>query len=73
MFIIKMEQQLKQNYEFFIETNLEEYEGEWVAICDNKIVAHGKDVKKVFEDAQKKCPGNKPLLSKIPSKATMIF
>jgi len=30
-------------------------------------------VKKVFEDAQKKYPKNKPLLSKIPSKATMIF
>lgn len=68
-----MEQQLKQNYEFFIETDLQEYEGEWVAICNNKIVAHGKDVKKVFEDAQKKFPKNKPLLSKIPSKATMIF
>jgi hypothetical protein len=68
-----MEQQLKQNYDFFIETNLQEYEGEWVAICENKIVAHGKDIRRVFEDARKICPNSKPLLSKIPSKATMIF
>lgn len=69
----KMEQQLKQNYEFFIETDLNEYKGEWVAICANKVVAHGKDVKMVFRESQEKCPGKKPLLSKIPAEATMIF
>jgi hypothetical protein len=68
-----MELQLKQNYEFFIEADLEEYVGEWVAICDNKIVSHGKNIKLVFEEAQKKCPNKKPLLSKIPSKSAMIF
>jgi len=68
-----MEQQLKQNYDFFIETDLKDYKGEWVAICDNKIVSHGKDVKEVFREAQKKYPDKKPLLSKVPSKSAMIF
>ena len=68
-----MELQLKQNYEFFIETDLENYRGEWVAICANKIVSHGKNIKLVVEEAQKKCPNKKPLLSKIPSKSAMIF
>jgi len=68
-----MEQQLKQNYDYFIEANLEKYVGEWVAICDNNIVAHGKNAKNVFEEASKKCPGKKPLLSKVPAKAAMIF
>ena len=68
-----MEQQLKQNYEFFIATNLEKYTGEWVAICDNKIVSHGKNVKEVFRESQEKYPNKKPLLTKIPSKQAMIF
>ncbi len=68
-----MEQTLKQNYEFYLQTNLENYLGEWVAICDNKIVSHGKDVKKVFEEAKKKYPTKNPLLTKVPSKETLIF
>ena len=68
-----MEQQLKENYEFYINADLEKYIGEWVAICNNKIVSHGKNAKEVFEKAVEKCPGKKPLLSKVPSKAAMIF
>ena len=68
-----MKQDLKKSYEYFIEADLDKYTGEWVAICDNKIVAHGKDIKKVFKESQEKCKGKKPLLSKVPSKATMIF
>jgi hypothetical protein len=68
-----MEQALKQNYEFYLSANLEGYLGEWVAICDNKIVSHGKNVKKVFEEAKKKFPDKEPLLTKVPSKETLIF
>ena len=68
-----MKQQLKQNYEFFIDANLEKYIGEWIAICDNKVVSHGKNVKNVFEEATQRCPGKKPLLSKVPTKSAMIF
>lgn len=68
-----MEQQLKKNYEFFMEANLDKYKGEWVAICDDKIVSHGEDVKEVFKIAKEKFPNKKPLLSKVPSEATMIF
>ncbi len=68
-----MEQTLKQNYEFYLQTNLENYLGEWVAICDNEIISHGKNVKKVFKEAKKKCPTKNPLLTKVPSKETLIF
>lgn len=68
-----MEQLLEKNYEVYLQTNLHPYLGEWVAICDNKVVAHGKNVKNVFEEAKKKYPNNKPLLTKVPSKETLIF
>lgn len=36
------------------------YIGEWIAICGQKIVSHGKNVKKVFEEAKKSVPQKDP-------------
>lgn len=47
---------MEQNYEFFIKTNLDKYIGQWVAIRDNKIVAYGKEPKKIFKEAKEKYP-----------------
>jgi hypothetical protein len=54
-------------------TDVSSYIGQWVAICNQKIVAHGTDVKRVFKEAKEKCPREKPLLTRIPDKETMIF
>jgi hypothetical protein len=62
-----------KNYQFFMKANVDQYIGEWVAICDQRIVSHGKNVKKVFEEAKKKYPKERPLLTRIPEKETMIF
>ncbi|MEK6845461.1 MAG: hypothetical protein AABY26_01775, partial [Nanoarchaeota archaeon] len=36
---------MDKNYDAFMKMNLSPYLGEWVAVCENKIVAHGKKVK----------------------------
>ena len=64
---------MDKNYQFFMETNVDRYIGEWVAICNQQIVAHGKDVKKVFKKAKAKCQKERPLLTRVPDKETMIF
>lgn len=64
---------MDKNYNFFMKANLSPYIGEWVAICNRNIVSHGKDVKKVFKEAKEKCPKERPLLTKVPEKDTMIF
>ena len=64
---------MNKNYEFFMETNLDDYIGQWVAVCNQKIVSHGKDVKKVFREAKALCPNERPLLTRVPEKETMIF
>jgi hypothetical protein len=61
------------NYQFFMKTNVDHYIGQWVAICNQKIISHGKDVKKVFNDAKEKCPKERPLLTRVPDKESMIF
>ena len=56
-----------------MKTNLSAYIGEWIAVCNQTIVAHGKDVKEVFKEAKKKYPTQKPLITRVPEKETMIF
>ncbi|MFH1134312.1 MAG: DUF5678 domain-containing protein [Nanoarchaeota archaeon] len=59
-------------YQYFMKANLDSYVGQWVAICDEKIVSHGKNPKEVFMEA-KKGGCSKILLSRVPDKETMIF
>lgn len=61
------------NYQFFMKTNVDQYIGQWIAICNKEIVSHGKSAKKVFEQAKEKYPKAKPLLTRVPDKETMIF
>jgi len=66
-------QSLESNYVSYLSVNLSKYTGEWVAIYESKIVAHGKDVRVVAKEAIRICGNKKFLLSKVPSKETMIF
>lgn len=42
---------------------ISEYEGEYIAIVDEEIVAHGKDLHAVLEEARK--TGKEPLIDKV--------
>jgi len=61
------------NYEMFLKTDVSRYIGEWIAICDGKVITHGKKVKEVFNEATKKCPGKRPFIARIPENESMIF
>lgn len=64
---------MDKNYEFFMKTDVNRFIGQWVAVCNQKIVAHGKEVKEVFKEARAKCPKERPLITRIPDKESMIF
>jgi len=64
---------MEKDYQFFMKASMNNFIGQWVAICNSKIVSHGKDVKVVFKEAKQKCPKSRPLLTKIPDKENMIF
>lgn len=65
--------ELIQNYSFFEKAELSSFIGEWVAICNQEIVAHGKRLKDVLKEAKQKDPHVKPLIIRVPEKETMIF
>lgn len=61
------------NYQYYMDADLSEFSGEWIAICEDKIIAHGKDIKIVVEHANRVSGGRKFLLARAPSEETMIF
>jgi hypothetical protein len=42
------------------------YQGKWIALCGDEIVAQGRDLRTVHAVASKKCPGKSPLFTKVP-------
>jgi len=64
---------MESSYGYYIKTDLEKYLGEWIVIIDDDVVAHGKDVKKVYNDAKAKYPRKRPLLAKVPEEKALIF
>ena len=62
-----------KNYNYFMDLRVKKYSDEWIAIVNKKVIAHGKDVKKVYSAVKKKFPKRTPLITKVPSKLAMIF
>ncbi len=62
-----------KGYEDFLRMDLSHYSGEWIAICEQNVVSHGKNVKLVYTQAKKKYPGSIPALVLVPGKEKWIF
>lgn len=61
------------NYDFYIQTDTSNYKGEWIAIAQKRIVAHGKDAQVVYKKATQKYKNNDISLAKIPEEQTLIL
>ncbi|MBI4451626.1 hypothetical protein HY642_06650 [Candidatus Woesearchaeota archaeon] len=48
-----------------------QYRGEWIVVCNSKVVAHGKDLTKLRGDIDS-CKRT-PLIAKIPKEEILIF
>lgn len=64
---------LSHNYDFFLKVDTSKYKGEWIAIAENKIAAHGKDAQKVYKDAKKKFPERDISLAKAPDEQMLVL
>jgi len=64
---------LNKNYEFFLKTDLLQFTGQWVAIIDESIVAHGKEFARVFTEAKGKFPNKTPFVAMVPTKTAMLY
>ena len=60
---------IKEAFNTFIsKKDWSRYSGEWVAICNDKVISSHQDLKKVIKESAKKCKGKVPTFTKIPDK-----
>ncbi len=64
---------LTKNYEFYSNADLSMYGGEWVAIINEKVIAHGKQVKELMKKAKETNPGVTPFIVKVPAKKMLLW
>jgi len=61
------------DYEWYLQSDLSSYEGQWVAILDQRVVAHGANAKDVLEQVLKDRPESTPLLVKVLPEELFVF
>lgn len=52
---------------------LGDYVNCWIAVVDDKIVAHGDSAKEVFIRAKQQYPNKTPFVMKVPSDTVMVM
>ena len=62
-----------KNYEFYINADLSEYAGKWIAIVDGKVVASGDRANEVYEKAKKMYPNKIIAIDKVPGNNLMVL
>ena len=62
-----------KNYEFYINADLSEYAGKWIAIVDGKVVEWGDRADKVYNEAKRKYPNKTIAIDKVPENNLMIL
>lgn len=60
-------------FEYFVKTPLTNYEGQYVALVGEKVVASGSTAKEVWEKAKKKYPNKLPTLAKLPKEEVLVL
>lgn len=55
------------------ESNARDFRGQWLAIIDEKIVAHGRNVGKVIDATRKQYKGKKPEFVRISGANTAVY
>ena len=64
---------MSKGFDYFINSDLSNYVGEWICIADNKVVYHGKDIKEGYKKTKEKYPNKIISVTKVPSETNCIF
>ena len=62
-----------KNYEFYINADLSEYAGKWIAIVEGEVVASGERADEVMKEAEEKYPNKEITLAKVPTDDILVL
>lgn len=61
------------NFESINEEEMTKYAGEWIAVIESRIIAHGKSFKEVYTFANLNYPNKRPLIGKLPDSIPTVL
>lgn len=64
--------EIEATFEFMASDAVRQFESEWVAILDCRVIAHGPDAMDVFDEAQARAPGREPFMEFISSETWIL-
>lgn len=64
---------MADEYSFYLNSDLKDYLGQWIAVVGQKVVAHGDNAKKVYDEAKKEFPNKVPFIACVPKATAMIL
>lgn len=64
---------ISKEFDFFVHNPLSKYEGMYVALVGQKVIASGNSAKEVWEKALKKHPKNLPTIAKLPKEEVLVM
>jgi hypothetical protein len=64
--------EIEATSEFLSSQAVWQFEGEWVAIVDCMVIAHGPDAEKVFKEAKERAAGRVPLLEFVSAETWIL-
>jgi hypothetical protein len=64
---------MNTEYEYYVRTDLSEYAGEWVAICGERVVAHGVRFESVYKEATAAHPQQTPFFALIQGEEEWLY
>jgi hypothetical protein len=64
---------MSESYDYFMKLDVSPYIGQWIGICNDKIVSHSESFKTAYREAKKVCGHQKPLLAMVPADQTMLL
>lgn len=64
---------INDEYDYFAKADLSAYQGEWVAICNRKVISHSKNLNETIEKAREVCGSQLPLYTMIPTPASLLL
>ena len=73
MKIMKSMDYLDKDYEYFIKTDLDKYEGKYIAIHDGKVQTCGTSLREVYEFMKTRYPDIIPFITQVQSGQAMVL
>ncbi|MHB1907978.1 MAG: DUF5678 domain-containing protein [Nitrososphaerales archaeon] len=58
---------------YYSHHDFSQYAGEWIALLDRELLAHGANLKEVYAEAYSKAKGKTPMFLKVPKTVEEII